>query len=491
MPYKRNAISGLMQYGILTVLTLALLLLFPRIKGDEAFGIYATLTIIGNLTIFTNLGLNHALIRFLASQGNTEESQADVVANIFLLTVVGIVVSVSCLFIENWFIGYNRISPSIYTTDVSFFYKCLAVSNFLLLLGQTFSSMLDAAHKIYLSNRAQIFYAIGYNGGIIAILLSNGNFQQMGIVAVATAFIWFIYMAFMAIQVWGVPQFSLLFSSGKKSIRKQVKYGSKIFASSAVNFFYEPLSKMLIARYFGLAFVGIFELAMKVRGQLWGIVYKLIYPSFPLFAETDDKAKHVAMVKNAQMLVMFCMIPVLAGLWISMSLVLPWVTNEHIELKYISICSMSSAYLLFSAVLIPTNFYLNAKGRPEVMVYAQIANVVVNFLVIYLLHDRLGYLSAVLANVLSIMGSYLIVLFFQDSILSLKGVLSLKNAISWVLIVLATFSPLFLQLQFEEGAILAFIMIGLSASIWGLGCYWFVPDLISLLPIKNKKPIVG
>lgn len=210
MPYKRNAISGLIQYGILTIFTIALIVLFPKIKGDNDFGVFVTLSIIGNLTIFTNLGLNHALIKFLAQQGKTKESQADIVVNIVLLMLIGTIVTTGCLLAEDWFFRFNKLQALTDSYEISFFYRSLAISNFVLLLGQSYASMLDAAHKIYLSNRAQIFYAIAYNGGIIAVLLVNGSFYWMGVVALLAAIGWFLYMAFMATKEWGIDRKSVV-----------------------------------------------------------------------------------------------------------------------------------------------------------------------------------------------------------------------------------------------------------------------------------------
>ena len=56
--------------------------------GSESYGVFALVMIAGNLNTFTNLGLTSALVKYLAEQGQTNESRTDIVVNLILIICI-------------------------------------------------------------------------------------------------------------------------------------------------------------------------------------------------------------------------------------------------------------------------------------------------------------------------------------------------------------------------------------------------------------------
>ncbi len=84
----KNSTSGLIQIIIQIAVTFTSIPIFIRLLGTEAYGVYAAVGIVGNLNIFTNLGLNSALIKFIAEQGDTRDTDYDILVSVFLISVI-------------------------------------------------------------------------------------------------------------------------------------------------------------------------------------------------------------------------------------------------------------------------------------------------------------------------------------------------------------------------------------------------------------------
>ena len=65
-----NSISGLFQLIITAILTFLCIPIFIKGLGTDQYGVFALVSVIGNLNLFTNLGLNSSLTKFLAEQGH-------------------------------------------------------------------------------------------------------------------------------------------------------------------------------------------------------------------------------------------------------------------------------------------------------------------------------------------------------------------------------------------------------------------------------------
>ena len=75
-----NSISGVCQLVITALLTFFSIPVFIHKLGTDLYGVFALVSVIGNLNLFTNLGLDVSLTKFIAEQGKSTESDKDILA---------------------------------------------------------------------------------------------------------------------------------------------------------------------------------------------------------------------------------------------------------------------------------------------------------------------------------------------------------------------------------------------------------------------------
>jgi O-antigen/teichoic acid export membrane protein len=385
--------------------------------GKEAYGVFAVISVVGNLNTFANLGLNTSLIKFLAEQGQGEESNYDIFVTVILITIIFVPLSVlAFLFKDTILINILRI-PSKYYYDSALLLKYLLISSYFVMVGQTFSAILDSMNKIYISNTTQIFYNVFYWVNIILVIYFIPSLANIGMGILIASGIWLLLNIIAARKAWGKMK---LFKLGENFIRvakKQISYGSKIYFSCLITFAYEPVTKILISRFIGITEVGYYDIAIKVKGQVWGVFTRLLYPLYPLIAQiTDIKRIQVMSYKIGQQLFILlvpivCIIYFVSGPFVSL-----WMGPNN-EIIAVSIKYITSSFLVFSIPVIPLYFFLQAKNLPSKTIAIQITNTVSNVIFILILFPFIGFYAVIAGSCLSILSSFLVSVYYQKKYL--------------------------------------------------------------------------
>ena len=86
----KNSTFGIVQFVAVAILTFLCVPIFIGKLGVDAYGVFALVSILGNLNFFSSFGLNSALLVFLSKQGKTEESQRDIVVVLFSTIVIAL-----------------------------------------------------------------------------------------------------------------------------------------------------------------------------------------------------------------------------------------------------------------------------------------------------------------------------------------------------------------------------------------------------------------
>jgi O-antigen/teichoic acid export membrane protein len=274
----RNSIVGVIQVVLTTVLTFLGLHFFISKLGDDVYGVFALISVIGNLNIFANLGLNYSLIKFLSEQGNTIESNWDIIISISILIAIVIPFSIIFLLFDNFIIFTIFNIPITYIESAKLLYKFLILSNILMLIGQLFSSVFDAIQKIYITNLLQMIYSTLYWILIIIVLSCGYSLNEIGFCIFISTAIWFILTIYYFAILWGKLEYEGIKFHIKRLSRKHLSYSFNIYLSGTLNFFYEPLTKLLISNYLGINYVGYFDIALKIITLFWSFIAKILYP---------------------------------------------------------------------------------------------------------------------------------------------------------------------------------------------------------------------
>lgn len=415
-----NSISGVVQLVLTALLTFLCIPIFINKLGTELYGVFAIVSVIGNLNIFANLGLNSALIKYISEQGKCSESENDIFASLVIMCLIIIPLTILA-FIFREFILINVLGvPLKYYNQSQILYSTLLVSNMLLLIGQIFTAVLDSMQKIYFTNFVQLIYSTIYWGGIIAVVLMGKHLDWVGYAIMTAACLWFILVLIFFFKQWGRIAFSNLNKTFKPAAKKQLSFGAKVYLSGFISFFNEPLFKILISNFLGLNVVAYFEIGLKIRSQLTGLFSKVLQPLFPYLSSLRDKQHIAILIKDLTAKIFLLVLPISALLIITCKdIVTLWLQVDIINYS-IFIVGLVVPYLIFIPLTQPIYIFFLAKGLPEKTIVFQLFSVITNVVFFCLLVYFVGIYAVIISNVLSYLVGFILGIYYQDRLLNIK-----------------------------------------------------------------------
>lgn len=413
----RNSASGVIQFVVSTLLLLLAIPILVRKLGTESYGVFSIISIVGSVNVFANLGLNASLVKFLAEQGKRRDSHYDIVVTLAISAVVIVpVTALLACFHRFVLVGILNVPLHLLNAARALFLYALW-ANCLIFLGQTFSAILDSQQKIYLTNILQLTYNIFYWGLITTAVLFGCTLGELGMFVFFAGFVWFAATGIATRISWGKLEIEGLLRNFPRIARKQISYGKNIYLSGVTNFFYEPVTRILISHFIGIREVGYFDIALKAKGQVVGIAAKVFYPLFPFFSKLADAAKIKLIVTDLQQKILFLVVPCTAVIVFAVGpFVRIWIGMDAPEISA-AVAVVVVANLLFSVSVIPIYHYMTAKSHTEVMIYSQLANACPSFAVFLLTYKALGFPSALLGTGLGIFCSFLLLNYYQKKFL--------------------------------------------------------------------------
>lgn len=438
--FFKNAVSGALQLILNALLVLVTIPIFIKMLGTEGYGVFSLLTVVGNLSVLSSLGLNSSLIKFISQQGRTQESNYDIIVSfLILLGMVTIVLIAGLAFAIPILTNVLNI-PRQLIEDVRMLYYLLLISNSFLLLGQVFSAVLDAVEKIYLTNIIQFIYNVVYWVLILGSLLIKPDYTLLGCATLVSATLWFGIVMSLAWKTWGTISTTGLITHFRRIVKKQLGYGLQIYTAGLVGFFYEPLTKILLSHFIGIAEVGFFDIALRIRNQLWGVVGKIFYPLFPLLAKTADRNKLRLLVHDIEQKTFLVIIPLAAMVVFTTTPVIQIWLGQNVATISLTVIFLLSAYLLFSTTVLPNYQYLMLKNQASKAILLQCSNATVNAFVFLLTYPHLGYYAAVAGGVAAIISSFVLSLYYQKKYLDSMIFDSINEFIKVVFLLIGCFA---------------------------------------------------
>lgn len=456
----KNSIFGVIQIAINLVLIFIALPIFIQKLGIENYGIYSLISIIGNLNIFLNLGLTSALVRFIAAQGKSKESNIDIFVNVIIQGIGISILTVILLGFNNIIlIKILKIPAEKLNNDIISLYFWVVLANFILFIGQTFKAILDALQKIYITSIQQIVYNIIYWGIIILVVYLDLGLTSVGFAIFLSALIWFLLTIVSAFKEWGefsIRGFRRYFLS---SIRKQLGYSLKIYTSGIIGFFYEPFSKLLVSHFIGIKEVGFLDIAFRIKNYIWGFMSKIFYPLFPFISQHSDLSIVRKFVHDIEQKTFYLIIPIVVTIILIIDpFITIWIHN-HMYYVAMSIGAIIISHLIFSSTVIPNYQFLMVKGHEKKTILLQLNNVLVNALVFFVCVKTFGYYAIIISNVVAIMSSFFLSLYYQKKYLNSLIFDSVSQVINLIIIFLIIISVGIVSKRLLKGQELLIILI--------------------------------
>lgn len=410
----KNSIVGIIQLILTAILTLISVPIFIHKLGMELYGIFAIVSVIGNLNLLANFGLNGALLVYIAKQGKCRESDHDIVVTQIIMVVLTSVFAILAVVFSDFIVQDVFSIPVQHLNEAKNLLLYLVFANSLLLIGQTYTAIIDAKQKIYISNICQFIYSIIYWGGVIIVVSMGGQLTMIGLIALVSAVIWFGLVMISSRNIWGKLEFKGVLSNFKSTAKKQLKYGSKIYLSGLAGFMFEPLSKILLSNFVGLNAVALFEIGSKIRDQISGMISKALYPVYPYIANTPksemlskktyDFSKKIQLVVVPLSLIVIFVMPILLRLWLG---------SENLVQTSIYVITMSVTLLLAVPPVLLIYQYMAAKNMADKNIWVQMISVVVNIIIFFSLLNKFGIYAILFSNTLAFIFSYVLCNYYQ------------------------------------------------------------------------------
>lgn len=473
----KNSAVGLAQFILTSILTLVSVPVFINKLGMELYGIFAIVSVIGNLNLLTNFGLNGALMVYLAKQGKCKESNYDIAATqVIMVSLIAVISSIVLLF-RKYIIIHILAVPVAYLLEASQLLTLLIFANYLLLIGQTFTSIIDSQQKVYITNICQFGYSTIYFGGMIIVVSFGGKLAEVGILALSAASIWFVSVWVSAHRIWGKIDLLGFRSNFVSSAKKQLSYGAKLYTSGLLIFLFEPLSKILLSNFININSVAIYDIAVKIRSLISGITGKALYPLYPYIANSQKSEQFNNKIHDLTKKIILVVIPmILAVIFMTPIIIEVWLKNSDPTITIMSI-GLSAIFLLTSPTILPIYQYMNAKNMAEKNIFTHGLADVVNIILFFSLYKLCGIYSILISNIVANIASFSVFQYYQYKYLNINLQQSKPFYVKMVMVTVICLLPCVI------------ISIILRSSLWDIPIYTLLIGFFFVLSIRKLRII--
>ena len=451
--------SGIIQLIFVAALALISVPLFISRLGTEVYGVFAVISLTLTLPVFTNLGLNRSLVKFISQQDNSLESNYDIIVSISLLVFFTTMIVVLLIVFRNFIVASIFKIPAPFQKQAGIFFISALTAALFISIGQGFNAILSGLQKVWLNNLLQMIYNVLFYGSMILLLLSGYGIVEIGYGILVSSVCWMLLTIFFVLRIWGPVSFNGISVQFWRVVRKQLSFGIQVFMAEGIAWFIEPISKILISNFIGIREVGYFDIAIRVKALLQGILVRLFDPFFPYISQVQDGIKHRHIIRDVEQKFLLLSVPLLAMLIFVLSPLLDlWlgtVNNREITLASVFI----TCTFLATIVVLPFYYYLLSKDQANKAILINILTVTSNAVIFFIFLKLSGFYTSVIALCSSALINFIASLYYQKKLLG-TGIFNtskqLLNLLSAFMIMVAVN---FLLYHFIGNPVLSFAIV--------------------------------
>ncbi|MEO7212700.1 oligosaccharide flippase family protein [Mucilaginibacter sp.] len=406
-----NVISSGAQVLLIGLVYFFLYRILLKSLGVELLGVWSVVLSTSSLANLANFGVADSVIRFVAlySKDDDRSKMRELIftASLFLL---GLFLLIACVIYPFADLILKHVLPLKYLNEglliLPYSLLCLIINA----VNGVFSSVLDGLQKNYI--RSILF-------SLSSLLLLGATYflvPHYGLQGVAFAQVAQSLFTLSACMVFVIihTAYNPLKWNWSKAIFKQIfSYGMKFQFISLANMLNEPVTKILLGKFGGMAFVGYYEMANRLLMQARGVIVNSTQSLVPIMVNLNDDVPAVqTFYKKIFSNVLFFSLASTAFIILGGRLVaLLWIGNYQPVFYYTLIILACSLFV--NLLITPSYFYYMAKANLNVLIKTHLllglANAAISFLLGYMIGGYgvvLGWFAAV------IIGSFYIMLHF-------------------------------------------------------------------------------
>lgn len=362
------------------------------------YGVFALVTSVTAVAPVAATGANNAMVRFLAKEGRSSQGNVDLVSG--FLAVVGLTLCIALVLalLRQEVVEILLRIPAPLATPAADLLMLLLLASIFVAGGQVMLAVLDSQQMVYLSNMLQFALTASQWTGIVVLLILHADLLAVGYAMCVASVCWSLVVSVIALRTWGPLKLKIGKAQLLASLKKQIHYSSQILLANSIGYLYEPLTKVLISNFLGLSSVGIFDIGLRVRNVVWGLVSRSLYPLFPGLASLrEEKGARTLVTSAERIMVPASILLAVALVTIARPLAHVWV-GVDVERLSATIAVLGASHLLFSSTITPYYYFLYARGRIWKTVLMQGVNASGNMLLFFLLLGPLQYNAALISN---------------------------------------------------------------------------------------------
>ena len=265
--------------------------------GVKLLGVWSVVMSTSSIANIADLGIATSMVRFVSlyeHKNNLKRIPKLIFTGVILNVLIFIPI---CLII--WPVAYFLLGNIIEEDYVALARQLLPFSHLCVLfnsLAGVYGSLLDGFRKNYV--RSSIFSF----SSILFLFLTMWSVKKYGLIGVVWSQVFQSFLSLVLCIVFAMRliKFNPFQWNWSKIIFKEIfNYGIKFQLTSLTGILNEPVTKMLLSKFGGLAFTGYYEMANKFVMQIRGVIVNANQSLMPLMVKesvasssSEEKPKH-------------------------------------------------------------------------------------------------------------------------------------------------------------------------------------------------------
>ena len=429
--------------------------------GVELLGVWSVVLSASSLANLANFGVADSVIRFVAlytSEGDKNKMHQLIFTSTLFLC--GLFLLIALIIFPFADIILKFVLPAKYLKEalvmLPYSLACLVING----INGVYASVLDGMQKHYIRT---IIFSLSSLVLLIGAYLLVPQFNLQGVAfaqVIQSSFTLIICSICVVIQTKYNP-FKWHWS---KQIFKQIfSYGMKFQFISLAAMLNEPITKILLGKFGGMAYVGYYEMANRLIMQVRGVIVSSTQSLVPIMVNLSKSVKDVQIFyKRVFSNVMFFALTAMCIIVLGSHLISFYWIGQIQPVFYFTIFVLAISTLI-NLIIGPAYFFYIAEGNLNVLIKLHlilgISNAIFAFVLGYFWGGNgvvYGWFCAILLS-----SAYLLKFFNKSFSLSFKDLFEYKNIIYSLLMILLVALNKF---QFIKGdfRIIDFVFLGIA-----------------------------
>lgn len=295
----RKFLSGWVSTAVSGAVMFVSYRMYLNLLGYEQYGLWLLLATVLNVVQLGSVGLGPALTR-LAAQRHASAQLADVhrplLMSVALVSAMGLALTIAILGARGALLSALHV-PAGLTKPFLALLPLMTLLSVYAVVVDLFLATLSGLGRIDAGNYAQMLSQV--IGTIVSILLLRAHFGLFGL-ASGTAVSLILLHALVTVHISRIAPIRLktAFAWDYRELRALLGFGGWVAGSTIMNAAVGPVTRLLLARYNGLAAIPTYDLAFgacyKLRG-VWECAMRALLPEVSRLAASHDP-NHTAQI---------------------------------------------------------------------------------------------------------------------------------------------------------------------------------------------------